>query len=117
MSDAGAIRKTPQEVLIIPPVFGITLFTRCESSSVVELHLAKVDVASSNLVFRSLEPLPSGSFFYCTAFGFRSARYGNVSSLHTFSILPNILLQRDLLVANHPDFHNTLHEHMDLCRR
>ena len=44
---------------------GSTPFTRtihfiCGSSSVVEHHLAKVGVASSNLVFRSIDFLSAG---------------------------------------------------------
>ena len=49
-----------------------SLFTRtiiCGSSSVVECHLAKVDVASPNLVYRStVAPWPSGKAKLCKSF-------------------------------------------------
>ena len=42
---------------------------RCGSSSVVECHLAKVDVASPNLVYRStVAPWPSGKAKLCKSF-------------------------------------------------
>ena len=42
---------------------------RCGSSSVVECHLAKVDVASPNLVYRSTAaPWPSGKAKLCKSF-------------------------------------------------
>ena len=41
----------------------------CGSSSVVECHLAKVDVASPNLVYRSISaPWPSGKAKLCKSF-------------------------------------------------
>ena len=41
----------------------------CGSSSVVECHLAKVDVASPNLVYRStVAPWPSGKAKLCKSF-------------------------------------------------
>ena len=48
-----------------------SLFARtiCGSSSVVECHLAKVDVASPNLVYRStVAPWPSGKAKLCKSF-------------------------------------------------
>ena len=47
----------------------ISASERCGSSSVVECHLAKVDVASPNLVYRStVAPWPSGKAKLCKSF-------------------------------------------------
>ena len=100
----------------------------CGSGSVVERHLAKVNVASSNLVFRSTsEQVMLVPFFCYVCTKWESSLHGEIFTIgvlnasengflkHLRSLLPNLLgfpqQQLHNILLNHSkEFH-----HADIC--
>ena len=85
-----------------------SLFTRtillCGSSSVVECHLAKVDVASPNLVYRSISaPWPSGKAKLCKSF---TLQFESGWRLHFITVMVMQETTRSVVFLFYPDFAN-----------
>ncbi len=75
--------------------YGYNIICKCGSDSVVECHLAKVKVASSNLVFRSRKSVLN---FFSTLFLVKKISFNRKKRLVTTSLFSSLFI-RFLVVA------------------